>query len=164
MTEEEHDFYNWLAGFIDGEGYFGIIKNRTSWRIEFVIKIRMDDKDIIHEIHNRLGIGKVYKVLKVKKGSPQIKFVITSTKEARVLVNILTEHPLRAKKKKDFEIWKKAVYELSKRHPSHAYLNTLFLSIKKIKEYECEYIPQGELVNPNPQFSLFHLAVDSGFN
>ncbi|GAF94622.1 unnamed protein product, partial [marine sediment metagenome] len=107
---QDSDFLNWLAGFIDGEGCFSIIKNgRSCWRTEFAIKLRDDDTNIINIIHNQLLIGKVRHIKKTELGSPQVSFVIANKSDSLKLVRILDECPLRAKKKRDYVIWRQAV-------------------------------------------------------
>src|SRR5215469_2345078 len=54
------DFYEWLTGFIDGEGNFSIFKKENSFKFRFQIKLHCDDRPVLEYIQNRLQIGKVY--------------------------------------------------------------------------------------------------------
>ena len=105
------NFYNWFVGFVDGEGCFSCTLNNGSLNFRFKISLRADDKDILEEIRNKLGFGKVvyepyYRRNIVLKGKPQYKFVLYSKKDREKLIEILDTYPLRSKKKKDYEVWK----------------------------------------------------------
>ncbi len=59
-------FYQWLIGFVDGEGSFQInlLKdskdNITKFSFLFKINLYVDDKDVLFEIIELLIMGKVY--------------------------------------------------------------------------------------------------------
>lgn len=107
------DFYNWLAGFIDGEGCFLISyrKDRGHWYCQFRIRVRVDDEEIIKEIHEKTGIGKFFIHNKNKPTAPLACWEVSSRKDCLALIKILDSHPLRAKKLADYRLWKAAVYE-----------------------------------------------------
>lgn len=58
-------FYEWLAGFIDGEGNFQInpLKGKSGEIVKFSfmfnINLHVDDIDVLHSISKILGIGSV---------------------------------------------------------------------------------------------------------
>ena len=121
-NSENHDFYNWFAGFVDGEGHFGIYRQRgrkttftSHTKFQFRIKLRDDDVAILEEIKNRLGFGNVYKVAinecraALKNSKPQAAFQTCSIRDSIKLVKILDEHGMRSKKRRDYEIWRRAV-------------------------------------------------------
>ena len=62
MNEIKDDFGNWFAGFTDGEGYFAIRKqNRENpYSCQFKISLRDDDRLILEEVRDVLGIGFTY--------------------------------------------------------------------------------------------------------
>lgn len=112
----DRDFGNWLDGFIDGEGCFVIREVNKNGMVYcgFSIELRLDDAEILREIHRRLGIGHLKMRHRTgKKGNdrPQIGWVIQDGKGCLVLAKILEAHPLRAKKRRDFAIWRLALHE-----------------------------------------------------
>jgi hypothetical protein len=111
-------FGNWLAGFIDGEGCFKIVKGKPRpgsfqwrWCLEFTLALRDDDAAILHEIHQRVGIGHLH-LERPRRGSRQLRWRICSAADRAVLINLLERYPLRAKKRKSYAAWKAAHDEL----------------------------------------------------
>jgi hypothetical protein len=124
-------FGHWLAGFIDGEGSFAIIGQRrrsgtTDYHAVFRLEVRADDTPIVEEIHRRTGIGTIYRrhrQMQHIRDSPQINWQVANIADQLKLVRLLEDHPLRAKKRADFDIWKEAVRLLSCR--SHGASNPI---------------------------------------
>lgn len=102
-------FGHWLAGFIDGEGCFRIGETRQGFSCRFYIGIRADDRPIIEEIHKLTGLGHVNNRRAVGDWNPQITWDISSKTDCYRLVCLLDRYPLRAKKKRDYAIWREAV-------------------------------------------------------
>ena len=97
----------WITGFIDGEGSFGvqIIKSplyRTGWTVQASFKIDLHKKDlkVLEAIRCYLGVGDV-----VSNGPDGIRFRISSLKGFLVLINHLQQYPLITKKQADFILW-----------------------------------------------------------
>lgn len=112
-------FGNWLAGFIDGEGCFTVeITNKRRPCVRFNILVRNDDAAVITEIHRRTGIGKLifrparYYKNRVKHALPQIVWRVQRRDECMALVDVLDRYPLRAKKARDYAIWREAVLDM----------------------------------------------------
>lgn len=116
VMEEQEAFYNWLAGFIDGEGCFLIIKDPRSiqYVASFALRLRDDDMDIILEIQEKTRIGVVYRSAPVKTSRAMAIWYISRKSDAMCLVGILDSHPLRARKLRDYLVWREAVLEQSK--------------------------------------------------
>ena len=109
-------FGNWLAGFIDGEGCFTIREVNKNQLVYcgFSIEVRLDDADIIREIHRRMEAGTLkYRDRAGKNGNdkPQITWAVQSLPDCKKLAALLDKHPLRAKKKHDYAIWRLALDE-----------------------------------------------------
>lgn len=97
-----------IAGFTDGEGCFSftLVENKTlktGWevRIAFEIAINEKDKALLENIKQHLGVGKIY-----KKGSNQVRLLVTTLKEIKILVEFFDKFPLITQKYADFLILK----------------------------------------------------------
>lgn len=109
-------FWTWFAGFTDGEGCFGIsistVEGKPYTQPYFQIAVRADERPILEEIQSRLGCGRIR--VHVPGGSTsnlQLQFVATSLADCHRLVEVFTLHPLRAKKRRDFDTWAEAIRE-----------------------------------------------------
>lgn len=107
---------SWFSGFTDGEGCFMIIlrKNGTAPNICFRIQLRADDKSILKEIHHTLGIGRTKdhkrKIIR-PNWNPAYIFEINKINDiVNVLIPIFDAYPLRAKKLRDYKIWREAAF------------------------------------------------------
>jgi hypothetical protein len=99
----------WLAGFADGEGYFQLRKsNRCGWRIEprFRIHLRCDDIEILHALSEAFGGS----VRRGKNGdwNAQAHWLISSKRDLGSLIDYFDQFPLRAKKAREYLIWREA--------------------------------------------------------
>jgi LAGLIDADG endonuclease len=102
-------FLNWLAGFIDGEGSFGIYPSGRAMATRFTLSLRDDDAAILQEIVQRTGIGHLVRRRRIGSSRPQTKWIVYGAEDQVKLVEILDAHPLRAKKLRDYEVWRRAV-------------------------------------------------------
>lgn len=115
-------FGHWLSGFTDGEGNFHLTRPRkkiktmasNTFQAVYRIGLRADDAQIVHLIREYFGCGNIYYSERPCHGMPnarrQIKFHVANVRD---LVDIVIPHfdrfPLRAKKARDFTIWREAV-------------------------------------------------------
>ena len=123
---DKDSFGHWLSGFVDGEGCFGIYcysNKRTNefnpgaLSFEFSIQLREDDRDILEEIQRyfncgHLAVGSRRKARAEGKVNARDQIKFSCKKLSEILGAIIPhfdEYPLRAKKRGDFEIWKRAV-------------------------------------------------------
>lgn len=107
-------FWNWFAGFFDGEGSVGIYPGtRDAWRCTAKISLRADDGQILQTIRMMSGIGTIYHDTKGAPSTrnPCLAWAVNRRDEAMRLVEIFERYPLRAKKARDVEIWSEAVRE-----------------------------------------------------
>lgn len=116
----DDSFGYWFAGFVDGEGCFMIRKNRKRWgQCGFYLGLRKDDLKVLRYIQKQLGFGKInYRAACFDKRtksvqSPQANFSCYKKQECLNLVRVFEKFPLRSKKKRDFETWKRAVFILN---------------------------------------------------
>jgi len=100
----------WLAGFADGEAYFQLRKqNNCGWRVEprFRIHLRCDDIEILHALCEAFGGS----VRRGKNGdwNAQAHWLVSSKAQLGGLVDYFDQFPLRAKKAREYAIWREAV-------------------------------------------------------
>lgn len=110
-------FGNWLSGLVDGEGCFVLGWNEPSrdrtTRVplaRFSIQLRADDYRILEAIKSFWGCGTTHLRTKVSQRSPAYAYIVSSKSSLHnILVPHFEKYPLRAKKQRDFVIWKRAV-------------------------------------------------------
>ncbi len=147
MKEITDAFGNWFAGFVDGEGCFLISRDnrqnpKSSYRCQFKIALRNDDRRVLELIRENLGFGKIYArpayLTRNRNEHAQAIFWVCPTGDCVKLAALFEKYPLRAKKQRDFGIWKLAVTEVQK---PVVYRNTdlleyYFLKIKEVRQYD----------------------------
>lgn len=114
-------FGHYLAGLTDGEGCFflGIIDDKRNPRrshtpiVQFVIQLRADDLLILQLVRSYLQCGHVTEVKRKKtegNRKPKVCYNVANYLDlATVVVPHFDRFPLRAKKARDFVIWRQAV-------------------------------------------------------
>ena len=133
-------FGNYLAGLIDGEGCFMLNKQTQHKHLEnfyyprFALHLRADEMPILLQIKEFIGAGKVFLSHDTFHRSPMAMYQIDSAKDCMKLVNILDICPLRAKKSREYLIWRTCVI-LKLNHARHAYFTTAHEELKKLKVY-----------------------------
>jgi LAGLIDADG endonuclease len=106
----DKDFGNWLAGFIDGEGCFHIaaVNRPGGFRPRFTLTVRADDATIVQEAAAVTGVGRTH-FYRAASGNRVIRWCVQAQADCEALCVLLRQHPLRAKKKHDFDVWEEAV-------------------------------------------------------
>lgn len=118
-------FGHWLAGFIDGEGCFLIHNGKAGRSHSFRLGVhqRADDLAILEEIQERTGIGRIYGPTYRSKGAdnPCYEWRVSTDADLLAMLDLLDRFPLRAKKKRDYAIWRDAVLlpRVSRTVPGH---------------------------------------------
>jgi hypothetical protein len=81
------------------------------YRPHFALGVRYDDASILHEIVARTGVGKIYMSRNEVRPNRHntATWQVTRKDDLAQLVSLLSRYPLRAKKRRDFEIWQDAV-------------------------------------------------------
>ena len=115
---DRRDFGNYLSGLTDGEGCFilpyGHSYNRhhRHGSARFTINLRNDDIGILYLIQSYWQCGFVKPQLLVNERNPNPK-VFFNVHDISSLMSVVLPHfdkfPLRAKKSRDFKIWREAV-------------------------------------------------------
>jgi LAGLIDADG DNA endonuclease family protein len=100
-----------LAGFLDAEGSFAISPNNRgrTWICQMTAALRRDDGGVLADLCRCTGLGHVYLTAARRTSRPQATWSIASKRECAELVRILRRFPMRARKRRDFEIWARAV-------------------------------------------------------
>src|SRR3989344_1174338 len=136
---------DYIAGFIDGEGSFCIVISKhpqkklgLDARLSFEIELRDDDKEILLSIQRTLDCGRIYD-LKYERYEwhPHTQFKVSSIKEIRrKLIPFLKKHPLRAKKRKSFELFAQAADIFARgEHLTMERINELYEIKGKMNKY-----------------------------
>lgn len=109
-------FGDWFAGFVDGEGCFAINcscskrDGNKEVKTGLQITLRDDDLEVLEYICDTLNIGNIYKRQGYGNGKPTAQYYVYRKPDLKhVIIPLFEKHPLMAKKKRDFEIWKRAV-------------------------------------------------------
>jgi hypothetical protein len=100
-----------LAGFLDAEGCFQIRPNNRgrTWSCHMTVAVRDDDADLLTDLCRVTGLGRVRAKPAQGTSRPQACWTIASKRECAELARILRAFPLRARKRRDFAIWARAV-------------------------------------------------------
>lgn len=106
---------NYVSGLVDGEGWFmvslarkGKDKTITNFNPKFGINLRIDDKPILDWMRSYFDCGTV--VTYTRPTSPCAIFMVADLYSIlRCIVPHFEKYPLRAKKKRDYEIWRQMV-------------------------------------------------------
>jgi hypothetical protein len=110
---DRDNFGHWLAGFVDGEGSF-VMSEATSvpyvkLNATFAIILRADDQEILRTIQSFLGVGSVRRFVPRSSRPIYRLLVVNSAALFKVIVPTFERYPLRAKKQRDFALWKAGV-------------------------------------------------------
>ncbi len=148
MPKIDADFANYMAGFIDGEGCFSVHKKNVNgyetFDCQFSITLREDDKDILLEMQRRMnGIGS-FAIRNTVPGNPQARYCISSKRDCMTLRTILDFFPLRAKKRRDFEIWAHALDAWIEHEPGSDWEDMSFYrdQLMLVKKFGSFYKPE----------------------
>lgn len=101
-TKVTVDFMHWLAGFIAGEGCFlARVNDRGHLNVGFSIQLRNDDTNVLNEIKETLGFGRIcHRVTR-----RAVSYDIQDIKGCLEFATLLQSYPLRAKKQQCFDVW-----------------------------------------------------------
>ena len=98
----------WVTGFVDGEGSFQIrfVKDQTrniGWRVQlcFSIEVHLNDRALLVEIKNYLGVGRIY-----KGKAESVRLLVISKEDLAKIIYHFNKFPLLTKKQSDFKLFK----------------------------------------------------------
>lgn len=101
-TKKDEDFYEWFRGFVDAEGFFTIISNRSAYTFTFGIGLHIDDLEVLKYIQKTLQIGNVY----IRPNMAE--FVVKRLDELKIIIAIFDKTPLNSCKHLNYLGFKKA--------------------------------------------------------
>lgn len=132
---------SWAAGFIDGEGCFVITRSAggrsTSLVPRFALGLRADEAPVLRQLAEAFG-GSISFSPASRGSQPRTTWTIGSKADLRRLVDYLDAHPLRAKKARDYAVWREAVelFEAARRAPDvEQEMRTLQQALGQAREY-----------------------------
>jgi len=101
---------NFVTGFVDAEGCFGVTisrdpVNKTGWRVKPAFDIGLHKKDLallklIQNYFNKIGIISV-------QSKDLVRFRVFSQKDFMAIIDHFDQYPLLTQKRTDFEFFKK---------------------------------------------------------
>lgn len=99
-----------IAGLIDAEAHFSIpeMNGGRSLSCYMGLAVRDDDADLLQTLASLTGIGVVRR--KNERGNPQAIWHVYRKDHAARLRRLLDEHPLRSRKRREFDVWRDAVH------------------------------------------------------
>lgn len=96
----------WLAGFVDAEGFFSIHKSKKNYIFTFGIRVNLREDFLLKKIQSFLGFGNIY----YDKKDNTVRYQVSNKNDLKKIVEIFTEiAPLRSKKIRDCKLFKKAL-------------------------------------------------------
>lgn len=123
-----------------------------SFKPVFRIRLRDDDKAILLFLQSNLAIGRIHLRIRESSSNPQVDWEVKSIGDCLFLVRLFDRFPLRAKKSRDFQIWREAVLEKATGlgHYSNARLEGLKAQLERTREYQgSESLEQIRLKEPD---------------
>ena len=146
---------SWFAGFIDGEGcfVFRIEKYKWYYQIFLQVELRDDDLPLLFEIQEQLQMGTICRkspkerqLARCPGEKPTASWKVCRQDDCLRLTELLDAHPLRSKKKHDYDIWREVVLELQKdpKGRDKAKLRYWEDKLKLVRQYEQQEIEDFE--------------------
>lgn len=136
---------SWFSGFVAGEGYFGsyISKRTKAIFVWLQIHLRDDDAQILYEIKETLKCGRIHSRRNRERYGvsyhDQLNWECKDIGQCRfILMPLFDQYPLRAKKKRDYEIWRKLTIAISEGqhvNGNREYVLDLCQKLKDVKRY-----------------------------
>lgn len=94
-----------LAGLIDAEGSFRLAMPGKSLTCNLSVTVRDDDAEMLAFFRGRTALGHVRLKPARASSNPQVTWCISSKLECARLVDILDDHPLYGRKRREAAVW-----------------------------------------------------------
>lgn len=104
-----------LVGLLEADGHLAIVPNNAgaTYRCYLALALRDDDADLLTSLHEKTGLGHLKKVPARASSRPQVVWSIGTKLECSVAANLLTDHPMRGRKRHEAAVWTDAVFRWS---------------------------------------------------
>lgn len=107
----EPELGGFLAGFVEGEGSFGICQQsgRSNYHFAMALNARDDDAALLRKLARSTRLGRVNSCSARGVSNPQVSWSVNAKADCLQLIKILDAYPLRGRKSKDYANWSAAV-------------------------------------------------------
>ena len=101
-----------ITGFCAGEAAFTYSRDGSSFNLYFAIKLNDSDKELIEQIQDFFGVGKIYNVQARLPGKysgftrPALYYRVTKLDELQRVIEHFDKYPLSGRKLKTYQVWK----------------------------------------------------------
>lgn len=105
-------YWDWLAGFIDGEGCFFLSQTRGVYSARFAIGLRADDAEVLvkaRELAGEIGVFKLKHGTRGKENDTVRWETNTIDENLALIAGIDSGIGLQSKKGRDYALWREAV-------------------------------------------------------
>ena len=167
------NFYNWLTGFTDGEGYFNISPTKrngkiTNFNFIFKLSLHIQDIQVLEYIRDKLNIGRITKDIHRNECS----LTITKLEDIKSIINIFDKSKLNTTKYLDYLDFKEA-YNLyvNRVEYNEELINKILLLKNKMNNnrtdfnlYTYENISWAEHINISKYWLLGLIEGEGSFN
>jgi hypothetical protein len=96
-----------LGGFFSGEGCFLLAPQHA----RAVIHLRADDRRLLEQFRDGLGLGRVYAFRPRPPAHPTARWIVGRQSDVERLVTVLDRAILRGRKRREFEAWREGAEE-----------------------------------------------------
>lgn len=146
----------WFAGFTDGEGSFNIVRNSGgTCNPRFKISLRIDDAAVLEGLEAAFGGFVSFLAASHASTRPAAQWVVSAKRDLPALLAYFDRFPLRAKKARDYVIWRRAVRIYCDRGGAVPELVLLRDALAEIRRYDGpELVDRPEVEIPDHQLRL----------
>jgi hypothetical protein len=117
-----------------------------NWACAMTIRMRADEAPMLFKLLEQTDLGHPRHVPARRTSKPQIAWTVGRRDECARLVELLEEHPLRSRKRREFEVWAQAVRALDDPELAADVLPAAFNEIRERRRY----------VNPPVELGMTH--------
>lgn len=116
------DWPGYISGLVTAEGSLGIVGNAPGSLVpKLQLRMRADDRPLLRELVNRMDAGKLYKQRPSRSYPPGVvSWIVCGRDDLCSLVETFDDHPLRGRKRREYDCWREAVLEYAKGQPPRA--------------------------------------------
>jgi len=131
---------SWFSGWVDGEGCFTphVSKRTRSIQGRILVCVREDDAELVRGVRETLKCG-IVDQYQSRGHNRMIRWICYNVGSCRnILIPLFDAYPLRSKKRRDYDIWRKLVLAISEDHHlngNREYVLDLCRQLHDIKKY-----------------------------